>query len=57
MFTLRIGCACLAIALSTLNAVGQGPQIAAVSGRDELALYAEHTKLYHFMTAHERRRG
>jgi YVTN family beta-propeller protein len=39
MFTLRIGCACLAIALSTLNALGEAPQIAAVSGRDELALY------------------
>jgi hypothetical protein len=39
MLIVRVGGASLALALSCLNAFGQTSQIAAVSGRDQLALY------------------
>jgi hypothetical protein len=39
MLIVRIIGAALAAALSCLNAFGQTPQIAAVSGRDQLALH------------------
>jgi hypothetical protein len=35
----RVAGASLAIALSSLNAFAESPQIAAVSGRDQLALH------------------
>jgi hypothetical protein len=39
MLIVRVASASLAIALSSLNAFGQSSQIAAVSGRDQLALH------------------
>ena len=39
MLIVRVGGAGLALALSCLNAFGQTSQIAAVSGRDQLALH------------------
>jgi hypothetical protein len=39
MLIVRVAGASLAVALSSLNAFGQSPQIAAISGRDQLALH------------------
>ncbi len=39
MLIVRVAAASLAIALSSLDAFGEPPQIAAVSGRDQLALH------------------
>jgi hypothetical protein len=39
MLIVRVAAASLAIALSSLDAFGESPQIAAVSGRDQLALH------------------
>src|SRR5262249_26148506 len=50
MHIARVVAASAAIALSTLDAFGESPQIAAVSGRDQLALYdlANSTELARF---------
>jgi hypothetical protein len=39
MLTVRVAAASIAIALSSLDASGESPQIVAVSGRDQLALH------------------